>query len=138
MMAHRQWSIGIHSIHFEQPDTLYIKIQGDISLEEVRQLVDICRELARDKPFYLITDLSGIGTIPTEARGYASKHIRQEWYAGVAYIGANFVAKAAAKGLALMMYFTGKPSFDLEFVHNEDEARAAIDRQRAKHKARVA
>ncbi|QRN98541.1 STAS/SEC14 domain-containing protein [Archangium violaceum] len=132
MTAPREWSIGTHYIRFEQPDTLFIKIKGDIGLEEVKQLVDICRELAEKKPFYLITDLAEIGTIPSEARGYASKNIRQDWYLGVAYIGANFVAKAAAKGLALMMYFTGKPSFDLEFVHDENEARAALSRQRLK------
>lgn len=133
----REWSIGAHHVCFEQPDTLFITTRGDISLAEVKQLVTICEELIAKGPFYLITDLSKIGTIPSEARSYASKHIRQEWYLGVAYIGASFVAKAAAKGLALMMYFASKPTFDVEFVADETEARASIARQRRARASRV-
>ncbi|MGZ3460094.1 MAG: hypothetical protein ACXU86_16505 [Archangium sp.] len=138
MTANREWSLGSHYIRFEQPDTLFLKLQGDVGLQDVEQITRICQELAQRGGIYLIADLAQVGNISADARRHGSKHTRPEWYLGVAYIGANFVAKAAAKGLMLMLYFSGKPAFDLEFVHDESEARAAIARQRAKHAAKVA
>jgi hypothetical protein len=138
MTAPREWTIDTHLVRFEHPDNLFVKIHGDVSTEAVRQLADICRDVAAKQPFYLIADLAHVGAVSSEARNYASKHIRPDWYLGVAYIGANLITKAAAKGLAIGLYLTGKSSFDIVFVANEDEARVALAKQRTKRGARVA
>jgi hypothetical protein len=138
MTAPREWTIDTHLIRFEHPDNLYVRIDGDVSTEAVRQLADICRDIAARQPFYLVADLTHVGTVSSEARQHASKHIRPDWYLGVAYIGANLITKAAAKGLAVALYITGKTSFDIAFVANETEARAALEKQRAKRGVKVA
>jgi hypothetical protein len=138
MTAPREWTIDTHFVRFEHPDNLYVRIDGDVSTEAVRQLADICRDVAARQPFYLIADLSNVGTVSSEARNYASKNIRSDWYLGVAYIGANLITKAAAKGIAVALYLTGKSSFDIAFVSNEAEARTALEKQRAKRGTQVA
>ncbi|PTL82994.1 hypothetical protein [Vitiosangium sp. GDMCC 1.1324] len=138
MTQHREWKIGTHEARFESPNTLSVKIKGDIRVDEASQLIDICAELGAREPFYLIADMSEIGTIPSEARGVASKQIRPEWYRGVVYVGASFVAKAAVKSLSVVFYLAGKYTADVEFVSTPEEAPAALARQRAKHRIRVA
>ena len=137
-MQPREWKIGTHDIRFEPPDTLSVKIVGDVRVDEASRIIDLCAELGAKAPFYLIADLSGIGSIPSEARGVASKQIRPEWYKGVVYVGASFVAKAAVKSLSVVFYLAGKYTADVEFVATAEEAPAALAKQKAKHRAKVA
>ncbi|WNG40631.1 STAS/SEC14 domain-containing protein [Archangium violaceum] len=138
MTPPREWKIGAHEVRFEPPNTLSVKIRGDIRVDEAGQLIDVCAELGDREPFYLIADMSEIGSIPSEARGFASKKIRPEWYRGVVYVGASFVAKAAVKSLSVVFYLAGKYTADVEFVATSEEAPAALARQRAKHNTQVA
>lgn len=137
MTQPRDWKIGTHDIRFEPPNTLSVKISGDIRVDEASRIIDICAELGNKEPFYLIADLSGIGSIPSEARGVASKQIRPEWYKGVVYVGASFVAKAAVKSLSVVFYLAGKYTADVEFVTTAAEAPAALAKQKAKHRAKA-
>lgn len=138
MTPPRELKFGTHEARFEPPNTLSVTLKGDMRVEEARQLIDLCGEVGSQQPFYLIVDMTGIGSIPSEARGYASKHIRPEWYRGVVYVGASFVAKAAVKSLSVVFYLAGKYTADVEFVATAAEAPAALARQRAKHNAQAA
>jgi hypothetical protein len=131
----RDWHVGQHHIRFEPPDILWVNLQGNVTLEEVKKIVELSREQGEQRPFYIAADLSKVETVDGAARQHASKEIRPEWFAGVVYIGASFVTKAAAKGLALVLYFTGKMEAPIDFVHTESEGRDHINKLRAKKKA---
>ena len=138
MTIHREWKFGTHTAHFEQPDILWVKIQGETSLQDAIALSELYTELGSKNPFFVVTDLTEATTVETEAREHVSKSINPSWFLGSVYIGAGFVQKAVAKSLAFVHAMTGKLSFDMHFVANEQEARELIERERARRNTRVA
>jgi hypothetical protein len=126
MAEQREWRMGVQCARFEPPDILWMKFQGSLSLEEARWLVNLCQELGSQQAFFVVVDLTeNIGFDP-EARRYVSEHTPSEWFAGVIYIGARLIHKAAAKGISLVQRMLGKVTPPVYFVSTEEEARETI------------
>jgi hypothetical protein len=138
MTIQREWKFGMHEARFEQPDILWVKINGDTSLKDATALSELYGELGSQRPFYVVTDLREATTVDAEAREHVSKNINPAWFLGSIYIGAGFLQKAVAKSLSLMHYLTGRLTFELHFVSTDEEARALLARDRDKRSAQVA
>ncbi|WP_257453590.1 hypothetical protein [Archangium lipolyticum] len=138
MAIRREWKLGTHSAYFEQPDILWVRIDGETTFQDAVCLSEIYGELGNHRPIFVVTDLRGATTVDSEARNYVSRNVNPAWFLGSVYIGAGFVQKAAAKSLAFVHYLTGRLTFDLHFVGSEEEARELLARERAHRRARVA
>jgi hypothetical protein len=138
MSIQREWKFGTHQARFEEPDTLWVSIQGDTSLKDATALSELYAEVGGKGPFYVVTDLREATTVDAEAREHVSKSINPAWFLGSIYIGAGFLHRTVAKSLSLMHYLTGRLTFELHFVSNEEEARALLARERGKRSAQVA
>ncbi|MFL5357104.1 hypothetical protein [Archangium sp.] len=138
MSIRREWKFGTHAAHFEEPDILWVRIQGETSLQDAISLTQLYGELGAQKPFFVVTDLAGATTLEAEARNHVSQNTNPSWFLGSVYIGAGFVQKAVARSLAFVHAMTGKLTFDMHFVSNEQEARELIARERARRHTRVA
>lgn len=138
MSIRREWKFGTHSAHFEEPDILWVRIQGETSLQDAISLTQLYGELGAQNPIFVVTDLAEATTVEAEARSHVSQNTNPSWFLGSVYIGAGFVQKAVAKSLAFVHAMTGKLSFDMHFVSSEQEARDLIARERAQRNTRVA
>jgi hypothetical protein len=138
MSIRREWKFGTHSAHFEEPDILWVRIQGETSLQDAISLTQLYGELGSQQPIFVVTDLTEATTIEAEARNHVSQNTNPSWFLGSVYIGAGFVQKAVAKSLAFVHAMTGKLTFDMHFVSTEQEARELIARERAQRNTRVA
>jgi hypothetical protein len=138
MTMRREWKFGKHSAHFEQPDILWVSIEGETSLQDAISLSELYAELGSKSPFFVVTDLTQATSVETEAREHVSKSINPSWFLGSVYIGAGFVQKAVAKSLAFVHAMTGKLTFDMHFVATEPEARELIARERTQRSTKVA
>ncbi|MFY0571787.1 hypothetical protein ACN28E_49270 [Archangium lansingense] len=138
MSIRREWKFGTHSAHFEQPDILWVSIQGETTLQDAIALLELYKELGSQNPFYVVTDLTEATSFEAEAREHTTKSINPSWFLGSVYIGAGFVQKALAKSLAFVHAMTGRLTFDMHFVSKEQEARELIARERVQRSTRVA
>ncbi|PTL82993.1 hypothetical protein [Vitiosangium sp. GDMCC 1.1324] len=138
MTISREWKLGTHLARFEEPDILWVRIQGETTLQNAIDLTQLYGELGVQKPIFVVTDLTGATTVEAEARQHVSQHSNPAWFLGSVYIGAGFVQKAVAKSLTFVHAMTGRLTFDLHFVSTEREARELIIRERAQRAARVA
>ncbi|HYO52190.1 hypothetical protein [Archangium sp.] len=138
MNIRREWKFGTHSAHFEQPDILWVKIEGETTLRDAISLSELYGELGNQSPFFVVTNLTEATSVETEAREHVSKNLNPTWFLGSIYIGAGFVQKAVAKSLAFVHAMTGKLTFDMHFVATEQEARELIARERAQRSTKVA
>ena len=138
MTIHREWKFGAHTAHFEQPDILWVRIQGETTLQDAISLSELYAEQGNKNPFFVVTDLTEATTVETEAREHVTKSINPSWFLGSVYIGAGFVHKALAKSLAFVHAMTGRLTFDMHFVSTDQEARELIARERIQRSTRVA
>lgn len=138
MSIRREWKFGTHSAHFEEPDILWVRIQGETLLQDAISLTQLYGEMGAQKPYFVVTDLTDATTVEAEARNHVSQNSNPSWFLGSVYIGAGFVQKAVAKSLSFVHAMTGKLTFDMHFVATAQEARELIDRERARRNTRVA
>ncbi len=142
MENQREWTLGAQKLRFEPPDTLWVTFQGRLSLEEVRLLVDCYRELGRAGPFFLVGDLREGGRVDREIQRYFSEHGDTAWVHANIFIGARLAHKAAAKGIFLAAWLTGRTETSevskVHFVSTPDEASALVARLRARLGGKVA
>ncbi|WNG20946.1 hypothetical protein [Cystobacter fuscus] len=132
----RDWTIGRNTFHFEAPDVLWARFQGDCSLDEAILLVKLYRELGSVHPFFVLSDMAAAGGIDAEARRYINEHVRQEWLLGIIYYKTRLLHRAIAKGLLLAAEMTRSeddpPSTKIYFVPTRDRAWELLVQLRAR------
>ena len=126
--------IGKHLTGFEEPDILYMKLIGDVTNEEVREINQTHIDYSRTSPqlFYLV-DLSELDNLAPQVRKEASEVVKSLPLRGTAIYGAPLKARVLAKLMltAANMFRGGKDKNPVEFCTTEQEARAWIDNRRA-------
>src|SRR5687768_6721689 len=120
MSIQRARKFGTHQARFEEPDTLWVKTPADTSLKDATALSDHYAGVGNQRPLFVATDIREATTVDAEAREHVSKNINPTWFLGSIYIGAGFIHRAVAKSLSLMHYLTGRLTFELHFVSNEE------------------
>lgn len=126
--------IGKQSTHFEEPDTIYMKMVGDVTAEEGLAINSKHTEYAqgRNLLFYLI-DFSELDSVPAPVRKAASQTIKEFPLEGLAIFQAPLKARVLAKLiLTAMKLFKGQEAAGapVAFLDSEEEARAWIARRR--------
>lgn len=131
MSEHHEWKGGNQSVRFEPPDLLWIRIRGSVSLEEFKWMVSLFQEVGRQQAFFIVADMTENTGYDLEGRRYVSERTEPEWFAGVIYLRARLIHKAAAKGISLVQRLCGKPTTPVYFVSSEEEARNLLIRLRS-------
>lgn len=127
----REWSIGKHRVWLEPPDVLVVKYDGDVRLADAQRVIDIFREVGSQAPFHAVIHF-GEATLEKDARAHMMQEARAEWFKGVVGVGGSMVQRAVSKTMMVALYITGKWPVESDFVETEEQARAAITRQRSK------
>ncbi|HYO12574.1 MAG TPA: hypothetical protein VE685_05205 [Thermoanaerobaculia bacterium] len=128
------WRIGKQTTHFEEPDTIFMKMVGDVTAEEGLAINTKHTEYAqgRDRLFYLI-DFSELESVPAPVRKAASETIKEFPLQGLAIFQAPLKARVLAKLiLTAMKLFKGEDAAGapVAFLDSEEEARAWIAKRR--------
>jgi hypothetical protein len=134
MVPQREWVVRKHKAHFEEPDLLIVKMNGSTDLEDAKGLTEIYRELGTQQPFFVIVDVTNSLT-DSEARGYFAKHIDLAWFRAILFVGTGMVEKALGKAMMAAFSFTGRSKTEFMFPATLEEARALLDKLRAKQAA---
>jgi hypothetical protein len=125
----KEWTFGTHRARWEAPDLLRLTWRGPTRVEDVDSVMAIFREVAVERPIFVISDVSQ-STIDKAAREHFSQSLRAEWFHGLIYVGANALQRAITKAIVIALYFTGKWRVDIEFADTEPEALQIISRIR--------
>lgn len=128
MSEHREWKSGNQAARFEPPDVLWIRFRGTISFEDAKWLVSLFQELGSQQAIFVVADMTENVSSDVEGRRYASERMEPEWFAGIIYLRARLIHKAAAKGLSLVQHLRGKPTSPVHFASTEEEARNIVVR----------
>ncbi|WP_223641577.1 hypothetical protein [Corallococcus sp. EGB] len=129
MAKHREWEFGAHRAYFEEPDLLVMKFNGPSKLEDSKKVLEICQEVSKSGPVFVISDVSN-ASIEKDARELLVAQAKAEWFRGHVYLGTGPLQRAGAKALMLALYFTGKWTVDVDFADSEKEARELIAKKR--------
>lgn len=126
--------VGKHFTTLEEPDILYMKLVGDVSNAEVKEINRAHLEYGQlGKHLYYLIDLSELDNLAPQVRKEASDTVKLLPLRGTAIYGAPLKAKVLAKLMltASNMFRGGKNPNPVEFVDSEAEARAWITKRRA-------
>jgi hypothetical protein len=127
----REWTIGTHRAWLESPDVLVVKYDGDVHLADAQRVMDIFQEVGSQTPFHVLVHF-GEAKLDKDARDHMMHHARAEWFKGIVGVGGTMVHRAISKAMMVALYITGKWTIESDFVETEEQARAALTRQRAK------
>jgi hypothetical protein len=127
----REWQIGPHRAHFEEPDVLIVQMNGPTDLEHARGLVEIYREVGTRQPMFAVLNVKG-SPVDAAARKYFTQQIRSQWYHAIIFVGAGMVERAMGKAMTVALYFAGKWTAEFLYADTEEQARELIAQVRAK------
>ena len=127
--------IGRHATYFEDPDIIYMRLDGAVAEDAGAEINRLHRLWGEQYPrvFYLL-DLSKLEAIHPEVRKEASRTARLLPLAGVAAFGAPIKARVLAKLVFTAMNLfkaNAADRFPIEFVDTEAEARRWIEKRRS-------
>ncbi|HSK79950.1 MAG TPA: hypothetical protein VLQ45_26085 [Thermoanaerobaculia bacterium] len=125
--------IGRHSTSMEIPDIVHLKLVGEVTLEECREINQAHIDYARDLPhFFYMIDLSELENIPAAVRREASQTVKILPLRGTVIYQTPLRARVIAKLLltAVNLFKGGAGQNPVDFVDTTEEARAWIKRRR--------
>ncbi|MDI1481461.1 hypothetical protein [Polyangium sp. y55x31] len=125
-------SIGPHLAWVEPPDVLHTRIDGDITREHVKELLDALATFPRARGIYILRDARGSGMPTREAREALVKGLPLDRIAAVISYGASFQARTLLTMLDHAMRVLRPRAARFVFVESEAEARAFIAADRAR------
>lgn len=127
--------IGKSSTSMELPDIVHLKLVGEISLEECREINQAHIDYAKELPyFFYMIDLSDLDNIPAAVRKEASETVKLLPLRGTVIYQAPLRARVIAKLLltAANLFRGGAGQNPTDSVNTEEEARAWVERRRRK------
>jgi hypothetical protein len=131
--------IGKHINRFEPPDIFYMKLAGDLSEEEGREINRMHWDIGKnvDGLFFLV-DIAELESVTPTTRKEAVEIQKKMAIAGAVVLKAPLKARIFAKLIltATNMFRTEK--MPVMFVDTMDEARAWIEKRRAEYHANKA
>lgn len=124
--------IGSHALRFEPPDIIYFRIEGDVSVADMReQLRQMLQWPRPEGGFFYLVDVA-LMKHKTQKSNEVMKDLPPDFIRSAITIGANFSHRVGvdfilrtARLLRLKL-----PSYTLDFASNEAEARAIVDKKR--------
>jgi hypothetical protein len=125
--------IGRHSTSMEIPDIVHLKLVGEVTLEECREINQAHIDYARDlSHFFYMIDLSELENIPAAVRREASQTVKILPLRGTVIYQTPLRARVIAKLLltAVNLFKGGAGQNPVDFVDTTEEARAWVKRRR--------
>jgi hypothetical protein len=126
-------SVGPHTTYFEEPDIIFMKAVGYMSVEDGTELLRRQTEFARGRShaFFLI-DMTELEGFSPEVRRRVAEMLKDSPLRGMASYGASLKARVAAKLIitAINLFSAEGRLNPMHFVATESEARAWIARRR--------
>ena len=116
---------GLHKLTFEYPDVIMVRLQGDISLEEVQQFTEVARPVTAGVHYWLL-DSSRAGHFGAEARKWAADSRPPSGYRGTAVFGVNFSQRVLATMLMTAMRLLQPQRPPIYLFATEAQARAWV------------
>ena len=138
MLGPSHWTIGRHTFRWEAPDLLWVKLDGDCTLEQAREMVGIYGSLGEQRAYFILADASSAGALEPEARRHMSERMRPEWFQGVVFYNTRLLHRAMARGLILaaeLLHATPGNSImreRLHFVANQHQSHDLLAQLRAR------
>ncbi len=127
----REWQVGPHRAHFEEPDVLIVRMNGPTNLEHARGLVEVYREVGTRQPMFSVLNVKD-SPVNAAARKYFTQQLRTEWYHAIIFVGAGVVERAMGKAMTVALYFAGKWTAEFLYADTEEQAHELIAKVRAK------
>lgn len=125
--------VGLHWAKLEQPDTIFVEINGDISAEDIRGLlVHVARLGDGEGPVYFVQDLSKLGSFRAAARTEIAKDPRTARVAVVVCIGASFHVRVIMSMIDRALKFVRPTTPLILFATDMAEARALVAAEKQK------
>lgn len=128
-------TVGKHYLAFEEPDILFMRLNGSVSQDEGSEINRLHREIGvgRDHIFFLV-DLKGLDSIHPSVRKESGEVLRELPLRGAAIYQASFKARVIAKLIitAMNLFRNEEEKAPIEFFDTEAEARAWIEMRRRK------
>jgi hypothetical protein len=123
---------GPGRLSFEPPDVVHVATVGDVSGEEMSALLrEMGRLAAGCGHFFLLNDVSKMGTLTPEGRKRATEEVDALALRGIAVYGAAFSQRVVATLMArLLNMFARASDRPIAIVETEAQARAWIARRR--------
>jgi len=125
----------------ELPDTVHMKLQGKVTLEECQMLNQAHLEYAKDvNYFFYVIDLAELDDLPANVRKEASETVKLLPLRGTAVLNAPLRARVLAKLLltAANLFKRGAESNPVVFADTLDDARIWIEKRRRQITAEAA
>lgn len=130
---HKVNKIGPQMTALELPDIVHLKLVGEVSLEECKEINRMHFAYAEEVPhFFYMIDLSELGNIPAAVRREASETVKLLPLRGTVIYNSSLRARVLGKLLltAANMFRSGPNQNPVDFVETETEARAWVDQRR--------
>jgi hypothetical protein len=126
--------VGRQYTHLE-PDIVYMKLSGMVTLEEARLINEAHLEYGKDvEYFYYLIDLGELDDLPAAVRKEASEIVKILPLRGTVVCNAPMRAKVLAKLLltAANLFRKGPQNNPVYFADSQEEGRALIEKMRKK------
>jgi hypothetical protein len=120
--------IGKHVTALEEPDVIFMRLQGPVSAEEGSEINRLHREFGdtHDHVFFLI-DLKDLESIHPDTRKEAGEVLKDLPLRGAAVYQAGFKARVLAKLIFTAMNLFRNEKAPIEFFETASEAREWIE-----------
>jgi hypothetical protein len=130
-MTDLQATIGSHRFHMEG-DVVVGKLRGNIHEDHAVQIFALLRQISdQHGPYFLLTDLSELGTIEPAARRAMTRQTGVVGCRASAIYGASLVARTVVTLVVRAIEMVHRPSDSpTRFFKTETEARAFLDQLR--------
>jgi hypothetical protein len=126
-------STGRHVTYFEEPDILYLQMDGPVSEEEGMEINRRHREFGQGKQrLFFLVDLFNLESIHPAVRKDTGNIVKELPIRGAALYNASLKAKVVAKLIltAANLFRKEEDKMPIAFFDTEQEARAWIDSRR--------
>ena len=116
-------------LSFPEDDVVLLRLSAELGSGPAPEAQLEAR--AAQAPFFLVVDFKGwTGKFDAELREEGPKLIKAEWMLGVVYLNTSLPIRMGIKVFNLAMSLRGKGDFSTEYVSDESEVPAALDRLR--------
>lgn len=128
--------IGRHLLR-QEGDIVFVVWNGDVGLEDVRELVEVVGRIHAAQPIlFMLSDSRNTGSFDPEARRWVAQQTKERSLIALSVIfGASFPVRIVASMIHRAMRLLAPGSPETVFFATEAEARAFIDEERRRRYA---
>ena len=137
LSASDEGRIGPHTNRFVPPDVIYMRVVGELSEEDGREINRQHAEMGKDVDgLFFVCDISQLESVTSQTRKEAVAIQKDLAIAGAVILKAPLKARIFAKLILTATNLFRTDKMPVVFVDTEEEGWAWIEQQRVEYKAR--